>query len=308
MYKLRIATRKSQMAMVQAAWVQQTLQQQYTDVDCELLPMSTEGDRQLSMPLATIGGKGLFLKELEQALLEGRADIAVHSLKDVTVEQPAGLTLAAYCQRTEVRDALVSAKVKDLFALPAGAVIGTSSLRRQCLVKALRPDLQIKPLRGNVQTRLAKLDRGEYDAIILSAAGLHRLGLGQRIASYLDPEQFVPAVGQGALAIQCRSDDSVVLDRVSVLDEQHARQCVLAERALNKALQGGCQVPIGGYATSDGIEIQLRALVGSVDGRVLLRASGSAVVAQAEVLGEQLAKDLLSQGAGSILEEVYSKR
>ncbi len=306
MSTLRIATRASAMAMAQARWVQAALAQYYPQLRTELLPMTTTGDQQLSMPLATIGGKGLFLKELETALLEQQADIAVHSLKDVTVELPEGLVLAAYCERSEARDALVAKQATSFAALSLGAVVGTSSLRRHCLLRALRPDLVIKPLRGNVQTRLAKLARGEYDALVLSAAGLLRLDLQHDIAAYLAVDEFIPAVGQGALTIECRATDQRVLDLMQVLDHAATRACVTAERAFNQALQGGCQVPIAGHASLDDTGLCLRGLVGKPDGSVVLRAEQRDRAEHATALGQRVADELLAQGAGAILRSVYA--
>ncbi|WP_337881614.1 hydroxymethylbilane synthase [Rheinheimera sp.] len=304
---LRIATRKSALALWQANYVKTALEQAHPDLQVELVPMSTQGDKILDTPLAKIGGKGLFVKELETAMLEGRADIAVHSMKDVPVEFPEGLMLHTICQREDPRDAFVSNSYAALEQLPQGAVVGTSSLRRQCQLKALRPDLQIRDLRGNVNTRLAKLDAGEFDAIILASAGLIRLGFIQRIASYLDVETSLPANGQGAVGIECRTDDLWVHQLLAPLEHQDTRICVLAERAMNRRLQGGCQVPIGAFALIEQNQLWLRGLVGQLDGSQILRSEVRGAVAEAEVLGEQLAQQLLALGADQILSSVYQQ-
>ncbi len=302
---LRIATRKSALALWQAEFVKAELERFHSDLTVELVPMSTQGDIILDTPLAKIGGKGLFVKELEQAMLDGRADIAVHSMKDVPVEFPEGLELNTICEREDPRDAFVSNKYKSLDELPQGAVVGTSSLRRQCQVRALRPDLDIRDLRGNVNTRLAKLDNGDYDAIILAAAGLLRLEMSERIADFIEPETSLPANGQGAVGIECRSDDERVKALLAPLEHTETRIRVLAERAMNRRLEGGCQVPIGAYALVNGEQVHIRGLVGAVDGSEILRDEVSGSVENAEQLGVQLAEQLLAQGADKILAEVY---
>lgn len=302
---LRIATRKSALALWQAEFVKAELERFHPDLTVELVPMSTQGDIILDTPLAKIGGKGLFVKELEQAMLDGRADIAVHSMKDVPVEFPEGLELNTICEREDPRDAFVSNKYKSLDELPQGAVVGTSSLRRQCQVRALRPDLDIRDLRGNVNTRLAKLDNGDYDAIILAAAGLIRLEMPERIADFIEPETSLPANGQGAVGIECRSDDERVKALLAPLEHTETRIRVLAERAMNRRLEGGCQVPIGAYALVNGDQVHIRGLVGAVDGSEILRDEVSGSVENAEQLGVQLAEQLLAQGADKILAEVY---
>ncbi|MFY8301117.1 hydroxymethylbilane synthase [Pseudoalteromonas sp. SS15] len=302
---LRIATRKSALALWQAEFVKAELERFHSDLTVELVPMSTQGDIILDTPLAKIGGKGLFVKELEQAMLDGRADIAVHSMKDVPVEFPEGLELNTICEREDPRDAFVSNKYKSLDELPQGAVVGTSSLRRQCQVRALRPDLDIRDLRGNVNTRLAKLDNGDYDAIILAAAGLLRLEMPERIADFIEPETSLPANGQGAVGIECRSDDERVKALLAPLEHTETRIRVLAERAMNRRLEGGCQVPIGAYALVNGDQVHIRGLVGAVDGSEILRDEVSGSVENAEQLGVQLAEQLLAQGADKILAEVY---
>ena len=302
---LRIATRKSALALWQAEFVKAELEKHHANLTVELVPMSTKGDKILDTPLAKVGGKGLFVKELEQAMMDGRADIAVHSMKDVPVDFPEGLELHTICQREDPRDAFVSNRFSNLSELPEGAVVGTSSLRRQCQIRAARPDLIIKDLRGNVNTRLAKLDAGEYDAIILAAAGLIRLEMAERIASYIEASESLPANGQGAVGIECRSDDGKTKALLAPLEHSETRIRVLAERAMNRRLEGGCQVPIGAYAEIQGEQIHLRGLVGAVDGSEILRAEQTASVNDAEQLGVELAESLLAQGADKILAEVY---
>lgn len=303
--KIRIATRKSALALWQAEYVKAKLQQFHPELQVELVPMSTQGDKILDTPLSKIGGKGLFVKELELAMLEDRADIAVHSMKDVPVDFPAGLTLHTICPREDPRDAFVSSRFQSITQLPAGAVVGTSSLRRQCQLKALRPDLQIRDLRGNVNTRLTKLDNGEFAAIILAAAGLIRLGFQPRIAGFLPVGSSLPANGQGAVGIECRSDDQQVQALLAPLHDPATAICVLAERSMNRRLQGGCQVPIGAYAELQGEQLWLRGLVGSLDGSQIIRQDIHGTADQAEHLGVKLAELLLQQGAGEILARVY---
>jgi hydroxymethylbilane synthase len=303
--RVRIATRKSALALWQAEFVKAQLEHFHPGITVELVPMSTQGDKILDAPLAKIGGKGLFVKELETAILEDRADIAVHSMKDVPVEFPEGLMLSTICEREDPRDAFVSNRYANLAELPQGAVVGTSSLRRQCQIKAIRPDLQIRDLRGNVNTRLAKLDAGEFDAIILAAAGLIRLGFVERIRNYISIEQSLPANGQGAVGIECRSADLAIQALLAPLEHAKTRSAVLAERAMNRALQGGCQVPIGAFAVLEGEQLWLRGLVGQLDGREILRAEVRGLSTDAELLGQQLASALLAQGAGEILAAVY---
>ena len=303
---LKIATRQSPLALWQANYVKDRLQQLYPDLIVELVPMVTKGDVILDSPLAKIGGKGLFVKELENALLNKEADIAVHSMKDVPMQFPEGLGLAVICKREDPRDAFVSNSYRTFAELPQSAVVGTSSLRRQCQLKALRPDLDIRSLRGNVGTRLSKLDNGDYDAIILASAGLIRLGLEDRIASFIEVEQSLPAAGQGAVGIECRTDDVQVKQLLAPLADAETTCCVLAERAMNNHLQGGCQVPIGGYAVLQQGQLYLRALVGNVDGSQIIRAEGKSAVKNADVLGVQIAEQLLAQGADKILQSIYS--
>ena len=302
---LKIATRKSPLALWQANFVKDRLEALYPELQVELVPMSTQGDKILDTPLAKVGGKGLFVKELETAMLEGRADIAVHSMKDVPVEFPEGLGLHTICEREDPRDAFVSNRFGQIDELPQGAVVGTSSLRRQCQLRAARPDLVIRDLRGNVNTRLAKLDAGEYDAIILAAAGLKRLEMAHRITAFIEPEQSLPANGQGAVGIECRLDDHELHALLAPLEHPETRIRVLTERAMNRALQGGCQVPIGAYALVQGEEVWLRGLVGSPDGSRVIRDEIRGPLAEGEALGERLARRLLADGADAILAEVY---
>lgn len=302
---LKIATRKSPLALWQANFVKDRLEALYPELQVELVPMSTQGDKILDTPLAKVGGKGLFVKELETAMLEGRADIAVHSMKDVPVEFPEGLGLHTICEREDPRDAFVSNRFGQIDKLPQGAVVGTSSLRRQCQLRAARPDLVIRDLRGNVNTRLAKLDAGEYDAIILAAAGLKRLEMAHRITAFIEPEQSLPANGQGAVGIECRLDDHELHALLAPLEHPETRIRVLTERAMNRALQGGCQVPIGAYALVQGEEVWLRGLVGSPDGSRVIRDEIRGPLADGEALGHTLAQRLLADGADVILAEVY---
>ena len=298
---IRIATRKSPLAMWQAEHVSAELRRLHAGLEVEIVGMTTRGDKMLDAPLAKVGGKGLFVKELEQGMLAGDADIAVHSMKDVPVDFPEGLHLAVILEREDPLDAFVSNRFDGLDDLPRGACVGTSSLRRQCQLAARRPDLRIEPLRGNVNTRLSKLDAGDYDAIILAAAGLKRLGFSDRIRACIPVEDSLPAIGQGAIGIECRGNDERVHALIAPLHDAATTECVLAERAMNARLQGGCQVPIAGHAVHDGGELYLRALVGTPDGSRLLRAEGRAPVADAERLGESIADDLLAQGADEIL-------
>lgn len=306
MKTLKIATRKSPLAMWQAEHIQALLEQQHEGLKVELLAMSTRGDKILDSPLAKIGGKGLFVKELEHALLTGEADIAVHSMKDVPMAFPEGLMLGPICEREDPLDAFISPAYQQLEDLPQGAVLGTSSLRRQCQIQKQRPDLQIKSLRGNVNTRLAKLDAGEYDAIILAASGMKRLEMHDRIRCSISDDISLPACGQGALGIELRSDDAETAELVAFLNHADSADCVLAERAMNTRLNGGCQVPIAGFAQLQGDTLHLRGLVGSVDGQQMLYAEASGSRQQAEQLGEQVADDLLAQGADKILAAIYA--
>jgi len=302
---LRIATRKSPLAMWQAEHIKARLEALHDGLTVELVTFTTQGDKILDVPLAKIGGKGLFVKELEAAMLDGRADIAVHSMKDVPMEFPEGLELGVICERENPLDAFVSNTYKSIDEMPAGSVVGTSSLRRQCQVQQRRPDLVIKSLRGNVQTRLGKMDAGEYDAIILASAGLLRMEMDDRIAAFMPAEESLPAGGQGALGIEWRTGDSEIQTLLRPLHDDITASCVLAERALNRRLQGGCQVPIACYAERAGDELRLRGLVGSVDGATMLRCEFIGKAEAPDALGIQAAEDLLGQGAGDILSAVY---
>jgi hydroxymethylbilane synthase len=304
---IRIATRKSALALWQAEYVKARLEQAHPGIEVTLVPMVSRGDKLLDSPLSKIGGKGLFVKELETALLENEADIAVHSMKDVPMDFPEGLNLFCICEREDPRDAFVSNTYASLDELPQGAIVGTSSLRRQTQLLALRPDLVIHFLRGNVNTRLAKLDAGEYDAIILAAAGLIRLGFGDRIAHSLSVENSLPAGGQGAVGIECRTADLELHALLGPLNHADTAARVSAERAMNKHLNGGCQVPIACYAVLEGDDLWLRGLVGAPSGERLLRAEARAPRGEALALGVSVAEQLLAQGAGAILQEVYGE-
>lgn len=303
---LRIATRKSPLALWQAEHVRERLLAAHAGLEVELVRMVTQGDKILDTPLAKVGGKGLFVKELEQGLLEGGADIAVHSMKDVPMEFPAGLHLPVIGLREDPRDAFVSNRYATLDELPQGACVGTSSLRRQCQLQERRPDLRIVSLRGNVNTRLGKLDGGEFDAVILAAAGLLRLGFGARITQYLEPEVSLPAVGQGAIGIECRIGDARIQSLIGILDDPETHIRISAERAMNHRLQGGCQVPIAGHAVLAADTLSLRGLVGRPDGTEVVRGAVSGPRSQAEQLGIALADDLLARGARAILRDVYA--
>ncbi len=302
---IRIATRKSPLALWQAEHVRAALMAAHPGLQVEIHGMTTRGDKILDTPLAKIGGKGLFVKELEVGMLEGAADIAVHSMKDVPVDFPAGLQLAVILEREDPRDAFVSNDYDSIEDLPQGAKLGTASLRRQCQISAYRPDLEILPLRGNVNTRLSRLDNGEYDAIILAAAGLKRLGFDDRIRSALSPQQSLPAIGQGAIGIECRSDDARVQALLQPLHHEQTAVCVAAERAMNERLNGGCQVPIAGYATLDGERLSISGLVGEPDGSRILREQISGKIEEAAALGASIAESLLEQGADEILQRLY---
>ena len=305
---LKIATRKSALALWQAEFVKARLEHFHSDLTVELVPMVTKGDIILDSPLSKVGGKGLFVKELEVAMLENRADIAVHSMKDVPVEFPEGLGLEIVCEREDPRDAFVSNTINSLADLPQGAIVGTSSLRRQCQIKALRPDLDIRDLRGNVNTRLAKLDDGQYDAIILAAAGLIRLEMPERIQEFIEPEVMLPANGQGAVGIECRVDDERVKALLAPLEHHETRIRVLAERSMNRSLEGGCQVPIGSYAIIENEQIYLRGLVGATDGSKILHNEIRGALTEGDALGTQLAEALLKDGADVILKQVYEQQ
>ncbi|ANR79602.1 hydroxymethylbilane synthase [Kosakonia sacchari] len=303
---LRIATRQSPLALWQAHYVKERLEASHPGLTVELVPMVTRGDVILDTPLAKVGGKGLFVKELELALLENRADIAVHSMKDVPVDFPQGLGLVTICERDDPRDAFVSNRYTSLDELPAGSIVGTSSLRRQCQLAEHRPDLVIRSLRGNVGTRLSKLDNGDYDAIILAVAGLNRLGLNSRVRTALPPETSLPAVGQGAVGVECRLDDTRTRALLAPLNHDDTAVRVKAERAMNTRLEGGCQVPIGSYAELIDGGIWLRGLVGAPDGSIMVRGERRGCLEDAEQLGISLAEELLDNGARAILAEIYN--
>lgn len=301
---LRIATRKSPLALWQAEHVRDQLEALHPGLQVELLPMSTTGDELLGQPLSQVGGKGLFLKELERAMLEGEADIAVHSMKDVPPVLPHGLGLVAILERHAPEDAFVSNEYDSIDSLPHGATVGTASLRRTTQLKSRRPDVNIQLLRGNLQTRLRKLDEGEFAAIILACAGLERIGLASRIRQRLTPDIMVPAVGQGALGLEARLDDPLVAALVAPLVCANTTACVTAERSLSEKLGGSCSVPIGAYATKQGEQLTLEGMVGRVDGSQVLKARLSAPANEAIALGENVANALIAQGAQPILDEL----
>jgi len=304
--RLRIATRKSALALWQAEHVAARLRAACPDIEVELVKMVTRGDKLLDAPLAKVGGKGLFVKELEEGLLAETADLAVHSMKDVPAELPEGLHIAAILPREDPRDAFVSLRYPSFDALPPKAKVGTSSLRRQSQIKARLPECETVNLRGNVDTRLGKLDTGQYDAIILAAAGLKRLGLSPRITEILSTDISLPAVGQGAIGIECRRDDIWLNECLRVLHHEDTAVCVMAERALNERLNGGCQVPIAGYAELSGDHLRLRGLVGTPDGRTLVRGEIEGPRDDPRSLGAALAEDLLARGADRILNALYA--
>jgi hydroxymethylbilane synthase len=301
---LRIATRQSRLALWQAEHVAAKLREAHTGLVVQLVPMTTQGDRIVDRSLAQVGGKGLFIKELEIAIAEDRADIAVHSMKDVPSDMPPGMTLAAMLPRADPHDAFVSLRYETFNSLPQGARVGTSSLRRQCQLKYARPDLQLLTLRGNVETRLRKLQEEQYDAIVLAAAGLIRLGLEDRITHRFDLEQFVPAVGQGIIGIECRADDSRSIELVRALNDTLAWQCCEAERAFALRLQGSCQSPIAGHARIEGRRVHLRGVIGSPDGQEIYRGMHDGTVADVQAVGTALANRLLDAGARALLEKL----
>jgi hydroxymethylbilane synthase len=311
--KVIIGTRGSKLALWQAEWVKSELRRLNPGLDVELNKIKTTGDKILDVPLAQVGGKGLFVKEIEEALLRGEADLAVHSMKDVPTEFPEGLHLAVICEREDPRDAFLSQvqhgrfKIAGFADLPLGAGVGTSSLRRSCQLLSIRPDLKIIQLRGNLDTRIRKLDEGQFDAIILAAAGVKRLGWAERIAEVISPETSLPAIGQGAIGIECRTGDEFVNNLIAPLNHADTSSAVRAERACLKRLEGGCQVPIAAYARSEGERIVIDGLVGSVSGDRIVKAHAEGERKNAEALGTGLAEDLLSRGADKILAEVYGR-
>ena len=302
--KMVIATRESVLALWQAKYVARALETTHPGLAVELLPVSTRGDEILDRPLVEIGGKGLFIKELEVTLLSGKADIAVHSLKDMTAACPDTLTVAAVTAREDPRDAFVSNRYKSLDELPPQAVVGTSSLRRQAQLLHRRPDLEIRSLRGNVQTRLRHLDEGHFDAIILAAAGLKRLGLETRISSYISPEESIPAAGQGVMAVEARSEDAETLALVSCLHDENVARCIAAERAFLAEVGGDCKVPAGIFAVPTEAGISARAFIASTDGKKFYRAAMADGIEKAEQLGRTLARELLDAGGRAVLQEL----
>jgi hydroxymethylbilane synthase len=299
---LLIATRKSPLALWQAEHVRARLLEAHPGLLVELVTMSTQGDRVLDSPLAKIGGKGLFVKELEQGMLEGRADIAVHSMKDVPVDFPPGLGIGAILEREDPQDGFVSNRFGSIDELPQGARVGTSSLRRQCQLRARRPDLGLVDLRGNVNTRLGRLDQGDFDAIVLACAGLKRLGMASRITRVLTPEELLPAIGQGVIGIECRLEDEPVRQLIEPLDHGPTRLRIEAERAFNATLSGGCQAPVAGFSLLASDLLELRGLVGRPDGSEIVRGQISGPAQDAGTLGRELAEELLARGARTILE------
>ncbi len=303
---IKIGTRASLLAVTQSSWVKDQIEQQHPGTTVELVKIITKGDKILDVPLAKVGGKGLFVKEIEDALLDNRVDLAVHSMKDVPAELPEGLHVAIVPEREIAQDAFISVKYTTVDDLPAGAVIGTSSLRRKSQLACLRPDLQIKDLRGNLDTRLGKLDKGEYDAIILAGAGLNRLGMQDRITTLFTSEQMLPAIGQGSLGIELRIADQELLDGMQFLHNNTTATAVAAERAFLLRLEGGCQVPIGGFATVDGDTVKLTGLIAAIDGTVILKEELSGPADDAAGIGIALADTLLAAGGKAILDEVYA--
>lgn len=301
---LRIVTRESPLAMWQAHFVKNALAVFYPKIDIEILGITTEADRLLESSLESLGGKGAFVKELEQALINGRADIAVHSMKDVTVNLPAELAVPVVLEREDPRDVLVSNRYRRFVDLPEAACVGTSSLRRKSQLMATRPDLKIMDIRGNVGTRLRKLDEGQFDALILAAAGVKRLGLEDRISEHFSTQNILPAVSQGALGIEIHKDNTEVLSLIEPLCDRATQLCVNAERALNRRLGGDCHVPIAAHAEIQGSMLTLNALVGRLDGSEMIRSSCNGAMDEAESLGDKLGQELLDKGAGSILQEV----
>ncbi len=304
METIRIATRKSPLALWQAEHVKQCLVNVHPDLNVELVGMTTEGDRFLEAPLIEVGGKGLFIKELEQAMLEQRADIAVHSMKDVTIDMPAGFILPVIMQREDTHDVLVSNNYNSIAEIPEGGIVGTSSLRRQSQLTALRPDIKIRDLRGNVGTRLGKLDDGQYDAIILAAAGVKRLGLADRIAQLIPHDEILPAIGQGAIGIECREGDAAIHSLLAPLNHEDTRVCVETERSLSRRLYGGCQLPIAGQAILNGNTLGLTGLVARVDGSEIVKSTVEGDKDDGDKLGKELGEQLLVNGADQILKEI----
>ena len=302
---ITIGTRASELALWQAEYIAAEIEKQYPTVRVELRRMTTKGDRILDAPLAKIGGKGLFTKDLEQAMFAGEIDLAVHSLKDMPTEVPDGLVIGAVTERLDAGDAFVSVRYQSMEELPQGAKVGTSSLRRRAQLLAVRPDLKIHDLRGNVNTRLAKLDAGEFDAIVLAAAGLKRLGLGERIRTILPRSMILPAVGQGTLAIECRADDMRILELIDFLRDPQMTAAATAERAFLRRVEGGCQIPVGVYAeVGAGNVLHVEAMIASVDGMRVCRSRSRGTPETAEKIGIALAEELLDVGGREILKEI----
>jgi hydroxymethylbilane synthase len=301
--EIRIATRQSRLALWQTEYVADTLRRAHPGIDIEIIPMTTRGDEILDRSLAKVGGKGLFIKELETAMMEGRADIAVHSMKDVPWDMPEGMTIGAVLQRADPGDAIAARKNgASLSALPEGARVGTSSLRRQAQISNARPDLRIGPVRGNVETRLRKLDQGEFDAVILAAAGLKRLGLGERITGRLTMDECLPAVGQGIIGIECREQDQAILEALRIVEHAGTRRCINAERSLARELGASCESPIAAFGELREGELFVRGVVAMPDGSRVIRAMVRGSAADGHELGRELAADLRAQGAGELLE------
>jgi len=307
MKTIRIGTRKSQLALWQAYYVRDRLLERHAQLQVELVEIVSEGDKTLDVPLSQVGGKGLFLKELEMALLEGKTDIAVHSMKDVTVTLPEGLCIPVICPREDPTDAFVSNEYASLEAMPKGGVVGSCSLRRRCQIQAAFPHLEVRNLRGNVNTRLARLDRGDYDGLILATAGLKRLEFHERIRQRLDTALSLPAVGQGAVGIECREGDTETIELISGLADPETTIRLIAERAANERLGGGCHVPIAVHAELIEDQVHVRGLVGELDGSRILRAESRGEKEEAEALGQAVAEELIAQGAQVILDSVYAK-
>ncbi|MCF8142604.1 MAG: hydroxymethylbilane synthase [Deltaproteobacteria bacterium] len=302
---LRIGTRGSRLALKQSEWVKAQLEARYPEIGVELVKIKTTGDKVLDSPLSKIGGKGLFVKEIEDAMLERRVDLAVHSMKDVPAELPDNLYLSTYPEREDPSDALISVDDLPLDRLPPNAKVGTSSLRRGAQLLHIRPDLDLVPLRGNVDTRLRKVESGELHAVILACAGLKRLGLADRISQVIPQDQLLPAVGQGALGLEIRRDDAGLADILSFLDHGPTRMTVSAERAFLKKLEGGCQVPIAGFARLDGDRLSFKGMVAELDGTRLFREETAGPKDQAEAIGIACARNLLASGADKVLEKIY---
>jgi len=305
--KIRIGTRKSKLALWQANYIASKLKEHYPNIQVELIKITTKGDKILDVPLAKVGGKGLFVKEIEEALLRKEIDIAVHSLKDVPTYFPDGLGIVAVPEREDPRDAFLSVKYNSLEDMPAGAVLGTSSLRRKAQILTKRKDIQVKDLRGNVDTRIRKLEEGQYDGIILAYAGLKRLGLEGKVKQVFSPEEIIPAVAQGLLGIEARLDDKETVNIVSVLNHRESSIRAEAERSFLKTLEGGCQVPLGAYSTVEGDKLKIAGFVADLEGERFFKKSIQGDISSVKELGETLAKKLIDMGAGKILQEIYCK-